>query len=89
MRYILCCAFVIWAKWCFTQNLVVNGSFEEHSKLPDKFSQFDVCEGWFEAASTPDYYHTKGFGSVKLPQGRSAKVHAFDGNAVGGFYALG
>jgi hypothetical protein len=41
----------------FTQNLVVNGSFEQTSACPDKFGQISKAIGWEALKKTPDYFN--------------------------------
>ena len=40
-----------------TQNLVVNGSFEQSSSCPDKFGQISKAIGWEALRKTPDYFN--------------------------------
>ncbi len=77
-----------------SQNIVINGDFENHSSLPVMFSEWYKCNNWTNANNcptpsspcpTPDYFHTLGGGDVRLPNSLFATVTPFSGDAIMGF----
>ncbi|MGB6035710.1 MAG: gliding motility-associated C-terminal domain-containing protein [Cryomorphaceae bacterium] len=77
-----------------SQNLVPNGGFEEFTALPNDDCDWQLADGWTNAATTancgvtngtPDYYHTLGTGPFSaLPDNYYANVLPFEGDAVMG-----
>jgi hypothetical protein len=50
--------------FCFqvkAQNLILNASFEEYTKCPEKRGQIEYCKYWYSAGNTPDFYHKCGY----------------------------
>lgn len=83
----------------FSQNLVINGSFEEYSKCPYADNQLKFCKNWSKAVSgsSPEYFNLCSEGmekivnySVSVPKNVKGEQHAQDGKAYAGvaFYAM-
>ncbi|MFN8699492.1 MAG: gliding motility-associated C-terminal domain-containing protein [Flavobacteriales bacterium] len=71
---------------------LVNGGFETCSAFPSNTGQWQVVQGWNNAASlvaSPDYYHYAGSAAADLPETPLAIVEAWDGEAVMGLIACG
>lgn len=80
------------------QDLVPNGSFEDHTALPSDPSQWYHCTGWssvndyigpypypFPYPGSPDYFHTQGTGNYIVPPNTFAgNVSAHTGAACMG-----
>ncbi|MBL7928233.1 MAG: T9SS type A sorting domain-containing protein [Bacteroidia bacterium] len=45
------------AQWMYSQNLVINPSFENHSACPNQINQVDFATGWKSWGVTPDYFN--------------------------------
>lgn len=73
-----------------SQNLVPNGSFEEHYRCPGNFTQslndFYV-KHWFSAsAGTPDHFDACSEGEADVPHNWAGVADAHTGNAYTGLY---
>jgi hypothetical protein len=66
------------------QNLVPNGSFEEHNGCPKTFGQFSFCDTWLEFRNTPDYFHECSEYFAGVPDNAVAFQYAKDGVAYAG-----
>jgi len=51
----------------WTQNLVVNPSFEEYSNCPTDFAQIDSVVGWESIFSSPDYFNACADDAMTVP----------------------
>lgn len=60
----------------FSQNLVVNPSFEDTLACPNEPSQVDKCVGWSAYTNTPDYYHISSKEYVGIPDNWRGKQEA-------------
>lgn len=74
--------FFIISKYLFTQNLVVNPSFEEFFKCPKKLGVIEYSKGWSSPSkATPDYYNTC------YPYNKQmGEVRPYYGNGYAGIY---
>lgn len=75
----------------YSQNLILNPSFENHHQCPDNFGQVDSCEYVFnpllDAGSTPDYFHAcSPVSSFQVPNNQFGYKQAYSGGAYLGFY---
>jgi len=71
----------------FSQNLVLNPSFENHRHCPDDIGRFNNnVENWSTPAGTTDYMHncSRTVGFINF----NGKQNALTGNAYAGFYVL-
>ncbi len=67
MKTFLIVLFVlIAAQWSSAQNLVPNGSFEEHTGCPTIPDQIYLADGWSAYRETPDYYHECGNSALEM-----------------------
>ncbi len=73
----------------FSQNLVINPSFENHTACPDQINQVDFATGWKSWGVTPDYFNAcanitaPNFG---VPLNNRAFQHARTGVAYMGLF---
>lgn len=72
------------------QNLVPNGSFEDHDSCPGDYSQdpkeFRV-KNWFSAsAGTPDYFNVCSNGEADVPHNWAGVSDAYEGAGYAGIY---
>ena len=72
--------------FAFSQNLVLNGSFEETKKCPQStgFKLKKLEHGVKTIKGSPDYYNTCGSASVNVPQNISGYQEAYNGTAYCG-----
>ena len=74
----------------WSQNLVLNSSFEEHFRCPNNFtanSREFVLPGWRSAnAGTPDYYHQCSWGDCDVPFNWAGESNAHSGVGYVGIY---
>jgi hypothetical protein len=76
------------------KNLIVNGSFEQYSELPNSTSELYKCKGWFNpdksARATPDYFRTDASGlAARLPRlswNSESSVEPHTGRAAVGLF---
>lgn len=72
--------------------LLVNGSFESYTGLPNNVGMWGLVPGWSNAGSLsshPDYYHLDGSQGGDLPETPVGEVAPYDGRAIMGFIATG
>lgn len=75
--------------YLFSQNMVINPSFENHTACPDQINQVHYAAGWKSWAVTPDYYNAcanttaPNFG---VPSNNRAFQHARTGVAYMGLF---
>src|SRR5207248_2645120 len=75
-------------KYGTCQNLVPNGSFEQHTSCPDNTSEVDSVIGWRQILNTPDYYNTCAtVNYVSVPDNVCGSQMPFEGNAYIGLYS--
>ncbi|MCO6500736.1 MAG: OmpA family protein, partial [Vicingus serpentipes] len=73
--------------FCFTQNIVNNGSFEDISLCPDNQGQISRANYWNTANSnTPDLYNSCNGGSYGVPTNFFGYKEAKTGNGYAGIY---
>ncbi|WP_170034610.1 OmpA family protein [Nonlabens xylanidelens] len=76
---------------CFSQNLVLNGSFEEFEKCPDDYSQFNgnVKDWIVPTLATPDFYSScNKFSPAGVPNNVNGWQKAKEGNSYAGIILL-
>lgn len=89
MKYILTFILFNFPVLLFSQNLVINPSFENHSACPDQINQVDFATGWKSWGVTPDYFNAcanltaPNFG---VPLNNRAFQHARTGVAYMGLF---
>ncbi len=71
------------------QNLIVNGSFEDNTGIPDAFGQWWRVNNWDNVngsmsldAASPDYLHTAASVAATLPVSNLGTVNPFEGDAI-------
>lgn len=83
---------ILFANPSWTQNLIVNPSFEDFTILPDDLGQWNRCVGWNNVSGSfdwpcgsPNYLHTMaGSSLIELPATVFGEIEPYDGNAVMG-----
>lgn len=77
----------------FSQELIVNGDFEDYLRCPKVFvidKNYKIFVGWSSYDDgTPDYYNTCGEGEVKVPHLWAGKQYPHSGNGFAGIYVWG
>jgi hypothetical protein len=72
----------------YTQNLLLNGGFEDYSNFPTGVMQSNFCVGWSKCnqggGGTPDYFHMNGSGLIQLPNSFYATINPHGGSAIMG-----
>lgn len=54
----LCTYCIVFSKLVFSQNLVLNGDFENYSSCPTNYAQITKANNWLQPTfGTPDFYH--------------------------------
>lgn len=89
---ILACAFALLFTTVTEAQLLVNGSFESYTGLPNNVGMWELVPGWSNAGSIsshPDYYHLDGSLGGDLPETPVGEVAPYHGRAVMGFIATG
>lgn len=79
---------VISCQFAISQNLVINGSFENYTVCPDKTGALvNSCEGiTAPTRGSTDYFHSCGKKQVQVPNNFNGEQEAFDGDAYAGLY---
>ena len=77
----------------YSQNLVINPSFENHSQCPNTHSQLPYAVNWQNPPSclynTADYYHSCSPTDRGVPTNIVGSQAAYDGSAYAGIYSFG
>jgi Secretion system C-terminal sorting domain len=70
----------------YSQNLIINGGFENYTQLPSTYGQYYLCNGWSNCGGggSPDFFHINGTGQAKLPNPFPSTINPHSGNAVMG-----
>jgi len=69
------------------QNLIDNGSFEEHYSCPDNTSEVDSVIGWYNVMNTPDFFDSCAtFPPVSVPNNVCGSQTPFEGSGYIGLY---
>jgi hypothetical protein len=68
----------------YSQNLVLNPSFEEYFQCPNGLIQLDRCKYWESFGNTPDYFNACATNGVTLPNSVFGFQYAHNGAAVAG-----
>jgi len=77
----------------YSQNLVINPSFEEYSEVPWEYSQILLSSNWFaprlHRMNTPDFYHknaqySKNINNVSVPNNYNGDQQPKTGDAYSG-----
>lgn len=90
MKNLIYYLFLLMPMFCFGQNHVINGNFEQYSLCPDNFSQLNRCDGWFSFinGTTPDFFHTCASGTFAgVPTNRLGYQQPASGNGYLGLIA--
>lgn len=69
-----------------------NGSFEQHTSLPQLLGEWNNANGWSNAGSdlaAPDYYHTGASNACDIPETPFGLINAQNGNAIMGMAMCG
>jgi hypothetical protein len=72
----------------FSQNLVINQSFEDTLKCPKNFSEIAACYGWYTCAASPDYFNLCSNGKVAVPSNLLGFQWPSNGKAYAGLIAF-
>ncbi len=84
---ILICMMMFAGYHCYSQNLVINGSFEQFTKCPTNVAQISNATGWSRPSDgSPDYFNSciGGGGIVGVPQNYWGRQVPKTGNAYVG-----
>jgi hypothetical protein len=73
-----------------SQNLILNGSFEDFSACPDHVNRLSLAKGWYSPTNgTPDYFNRcDTTGSVGVPYNYDGFQDAIHGEAYAGLYLV-
>lgn len=72
------------------ENLVPNGSFEEHTKKPKKLNSIESATGWVSPTGVrADLFTSGGIPDIDVPLNKYGKEEAKDGNSYIGLVAYG
>ena len=75
-----------------SQNLLLNGSFEQFYKCPGSYNysrKSEVAPGWTSPTSgTPDLFNTCSLGEAGVPTNWAGKSKAYSGSGYAGIYAF-
>ena len=80
--------FLFFCQYVISQNLVVNGSFEDYTICPVKTGVLGYsCEGiTAPTTGSTDYFHTCGKTQVQVPNNFNGAQEAYHGDAYAGLY---
>jgi len=82
-------SFFVVSQLVFSQNLVLNGSFEQYSTCPNSTGQLPYCNNWqFSGASTDYYNNCAGGAFVSVPQNLQGFQYSSHGNGYLGMIVL-
>ena len=87
MRHIYVLVFLLFSIMCYSQNLVLNGSFERCNLCPTKLGSFkdDVIHWSAPTLGSTDYFNSCS-PLMGTPENFNGKQLAQDGSAYAGFY---
>lgn len=91
MKNIFTISLLLTCSFCFAQNLVPNGDFEQYSACPTNYSQLDSALYWINPANgglggTPDYYNQCATQYMGVPDNDKGFQAANSGVAYAGLY---
>lgn len=84
MKKKLLILFIFYCKFCFGQNLIPNGSFEQYNNCPIGLNNLSDCADWQNFGNSPDYYNTCGSYCLVPPNTCFAYQNPHTGNAYSG-----
>lgn len=71
----------------YSQNLIINGGFENYTTCPNNQGQLNLASPWTSARGTCDLYNTCNNGLYDVPSNQVGTQSAHTGNGYAGFFA--
>jgi gliding motility-associated-like protein len=90
LKYCLLHPLISWSFFIYSQNLVINPSFEEYSLCPPSMSAIQqylpYANGWEDMAQSPDLFNVCNTGGVGVPYNTIGYQHARTGVGYSGIF---